>query len=344
MTIVDPLNDKECLTLAHQEARRLAALPWFRTFVSQFGHLREFIRYVRSLEQRDDVGDPADGPRISCQISQRLRYAPSDPNCFERTVLFLAAGEILDSNTVRTSASLILDQGWHTFPVELHDTRPQVVILDPVSPPHNTMLAAAYRAHNVSPMAQRHLVPWFRDVARNACIDDGTEEYYDHSLQLLRNALITGEPIDNYEALDHVLDRAAEDAELWGGQGRAAFDHMARSIRNFSIKLNKGMVSRFVKKVTDVAEKLAPQALKAALVAEFGPAAAVALQGVDVAMQNAQEAQKGKPGTQQKPSDERPVGTLDLGLESRSRPGETGEPSTRDSTRVRVRRMTFAFR
>ncbi|MCG8423965.1 MAG: hypothetical protein MJE77_39235, partial [Proteobacteria bacterium] len=341
MTIVDPLNDKECLTLAHQEAKRLAALPWFRAFVCQFDHLREFILYVRSLEQRDDFGDPADGPRIPCQISQRLRYAPSDPNCFERTVLYLAAAEILDSTIERTSASMVLDQGWHTFPVEIRDNRPYVVLLDPVSPPHNTMLATAYRAHNVSPMAKRHLAPWFSAMARNACAEDGTEDYYDHSLELLRNALITGEPIDTYETVDHVLDRAADAAALWGGQGHAAFDQMAGSIRNFSIKLNKGIVARFVKEVTEVAEQLAPQAIKAALVAKFGPAAAVALEGVDVAMQSAQDAQTRKPSTQQSSSDERLVGTLVLGLEGDSRPAEK---STHDSTRERVRRMTFAFR
>ena len=81
-----------------------------------------------------------------------------------------------------------------------------------------------------------------------------------------------------------MLDRVAHDAEMWGGQGRAAVHQIHRSLRNLSIKLDKGLVSGFLSKVTKTAEKLAPQAIKAALVSQFGPAAAIALEGVDLAV------------------------------------------------------------
>ena len=159
MGIIDPLNDKKCLRLAHKRARQLAVIPAFVAYVKQFKTLREFKAHIRSLEQRDDLGDLDDGPRIPCEISQRLRFSPLDPNCFERTVMFLAAGEVLEPGTLRTSASLILDRGWHTFPVELIDNRPYVVVLDPISPPRNSMLATAYRARRVSPDGQLSISP-----------------------------------------------------------------------------------------------------------------------------------------------------------------------------------------
>ena len=222
MAFISPLNDKVCLAFAIAEAKRLARRPEFRRFVAQFRTSKELIRYIRSLEQRDDLGDPDDGPRIPCEVSQRLRYNPKDPNCFERAVIFLAAAEILDPKLERTLASLVLDRGWHTFPVELIDGRPYVVNLDPVGPPNNTMLATAYKASKISPVASQNLVPWFGQVARNACRDDGYEEGYDYAIDSLRNAMMTGAPLADSEDIEYMLDRAFEDAEMFGGQGYAA--------------------------------------------------------------------------------------------------------------------------
>ena len=120
-------------------------------------------------------------------------------------MIFLAAAEILDPKVERTLASLVLDRGWHTFPVELIDGRPYVVNLDPMGPPHNAMLAAAYKAGKISPIASQNLVPWFGQVARNACGDDGYEECYDYAIDSLRNAMMTGARVpDDMEDIERM--------------------------------------------------------------------------------------------------------------------------------------------
>lgn len=331
--LIGPLNDVKCLGLAHGEAKRLASLPWFRERIAQFGTTGAYARHIRSLEQRDDLGDPNDGPRIPCDVSQRLRYGPIDPNCFERVVDFLAATLILAPHRVFSSASLVMDQGWHTFPVEIRDGLPRVIVLDPIAPPTNAMLATAYRAGKTSPLAKKHLVPWFNQVARNACIDDGGDACYECAIDSLRNAVIAGEPLEDLEDLEYVLERAAEDAEMWGGQGRAAADQVYRSVRNLSFKLNTGFVKKFVKKLARTAEQLAPHAIKAALVAELGPAAGVALQGVDLAVA-ADKAAKAKQSKQR-------IGTLNLDLESSRKTAAKTEAKTGNTL---LRRMTLGFR
>lgn len=349
MGFIQPLNDKACLELAMAEAKRLVKRPEFRRFVEQFSTLAGFKRYIRSLEQRDDLGDPDDGPRIPCEVSQRLRYNPKDPNCFERSVLFLAAAEILEPGIKRTMASLMMDSGWHTFPVEFHGGRPQVVVLDPISPPTNAMLATAYKTSRISPMSSRHLVPWFGQVARNAFLDDGCVDWYDDAIGTLRNAVLTGQPLDDYEELGYMLDRAAHDAAMWGGQGHAAIGQIERSLRNLSIKLNKGMVAGFLKKLTSTAETLAPHAIKAVLVSQLGPAAGLALQGVDIALEQESD-EKAENGEKSDASKDPAVGSLKLTLES-SESRKTTEKKPLKSANgdslsplAMLRRMTLGFR
>src|SRR5258707_500866 len=46
--------------------------------------------WIRSLPQRDDHGDKADGPKVDeCRPPQRLRLPAPDPNCVERAALYL---------------------------------------------------------------------------------------------------------------------------------------------------------------------------------------------------------------------------------------------------------------
>ncbi|MFT3697700.1 MAG: hypothetical protein QM831_31465 [Kofleriaceae bacterium] len=56
--------------------------------------------WIRTLPQRDDDGDPEDGPKIdACAPPQRLRVPAPDPNCVERSALYLAVAEIIDPET-----------------------------------------------------------------------------------------------------------------------------------------------------------------------------------------------------------------------------------------------------
>src|SRR5688500_11279113 len=135
--LLPPLNDKECLTLLHEEIKRSLDLPTVRAFASRFRDLGELIEYIRNLEQRDDLGDPNDGPRFTRKISELFRSFPEKPHCCERTSDFHKVAEVIDPDTRRTTASIIVDNGWHTFPVEYRDGRPQVVVLDPITLPRN---------------------------------------------------------------------------------------------------------------------------------------------------------------------------------------------------------------
>lgn len=343
MTLLEPLNDKRCLRLLIAEAKRYAARPEVQAYARRFANLGEFQRHVRQLEQRDDLGDPADGPRLPCEISQRTRFAPSDPNCWERTLLYLAVAELLAPGILRTAASLIMDRGWHTFPVEFRNGLPQIVVLDPIVPPRNAMLATAYRARNIAPTTAKHLPGWFVDMMRNACIDDGGTARLDNALCALRNAVTTGEPIEDLEDLEdlqYVVELAGEDAELWGPRGREAYDEIQQSIRNLSLKLDTSVVSDIVDRVVRTGQKLAPEAIKAALISQFGPAAAIALQGVDLAVTDPDD------------DSDRKVGTLELALE----PSADEADKTRQKHRTRkrkgdrlspiaqMRRMTLRFR
>ena len=352
MALIAPLNDKGCLRLLHDEAQRYAGLPAVHKFAAQFRSLAELIDYIRHLEQRDDIGDPEDGPRLACNLPQRMRFAPSAPNCFERTALYLALAEILAPDAVRSSASLVIDDDWHTFPVEIRNGLPEAVVLDPVSPPRNVMLATAYSAQRVAPGTRNHLAPWFTAMARNACFDDGGEDRYERAVGLLRNSLLTGEPIDeleDFEDLDYVLELAGDEAELWGAHGRAACKQVDRSIRNLSLELDTNLVSKIVRKVVKTGEKLAPAALKAALVSQFGPAAAVALEGVDIAIEQNESAAKPDATPNEKApkveNKDPKVGTLQLRLESSPTASEREQPKNgRLSPKELLRRMSLAFR
>ena len=53
--------------------------------------------WIRSLPQRDDDGEKGDGPKVDeCKPPQRLRIPAEDPNCVERSALFLAVAEFID--------------------------------------------------------------------------------------------------------------------------------------------------------------------------------------------------------------------------------------------------------
>ena len=354
MTLRPPLNDEQCLGLMQKEVPRYARLPRVRAQARQFSSLYEVARYIQNMRQRDDLGDPEDGPRLACNVTQRLRFAPSDPNCFERTLLYLALAEILDPRGTRSSASLVMDNGWHTFPVEFRNGVPEVVVLDPITPPRNAMLAAAYQAQNLIPGTEKNLAPWFHAVARNACLEDGGEDCYERAVCALRNAMLTGEPIGEFDDLAYVLELAGDEAEIFGNEGRAAYDQVHRSIRNLSFKLDRDLVSGIVRKIVDTGEKIAPTALKAVLVSQFGPAAAVALQGVDLAIENGAEsadagdAKEAAPPAKKDtdsakattaPANAPKVGTLQLALEG-SQP-KAGKSASSSETRVGTLRLSL---
>ena len=115
--IGEPWNDTVCLRELHRQAREAARSDEIRGFASEIGSLDNLIAYLQNLPHRSDYG--LDGPRILCgDNTQRLRIMPEDPNCFERTLWYLAVAEVLDPRGLRSSATIQTDMGLHTFPVE----------------------------------------------------------------------------------------------------------------------------------------------------------------------------------------------------------------------------------
>ena len=116
--------------------------------------------------------------------------------------------------------------------------------------------------------------------------------------------------------------------------------------RNLSFSL--GGIKKLARKLVKTGGKLAPTAIKAALISQFGPAAAIALQGVDLAVVQPKAV---APKSRTPKVRERKVGTLQLSLESSPAHKTTSKSqgagtSEKQSVGVNelLRRMTFAFR
>jgi hypothetical protein len=127
-----PVNDFTCLTAITEEiaARVKANDPELRAIADAHmaGGTGALAAWLRSLPQRDDDGDPNDGPKVeACEPAQRLLVPSDAPNCVERTAIYLGVAEMLDPDPVRQMATIETPLGAHTFPVE----NGAPVVLDP---------------------------------------------------------------------------------------------------------------------------------------------------------------------------------------------------------------------
>ena len=123
-------NDTTCLTAASEQAAELVELrdPLLVEYAQRFRTTHQAYEHIRSLPQRNDEGDPGDGPKlVACEPVQRLRVPAPDPNCFERAVLGMILGELLDPHPVRQLATLEFSWGRHTILLE----NGYPVVLDP---------------------------------------------------------------------------------------------------------------------------------------------------------------------------------------------------------------------
>jgi hypothetical protein len=128
-----PFNDLACLGSITEVVAELVKNedPMIAEVAEKHSTTASLAAWIRSLPQRDDEGDSKDGPRAeSCDPPQRLRIPAPDPNCVERSALYLAVAELIDPKPNRQLATLDTPIGLHTFPIE--DGAP--VILDPRVP------------------------------------------------------------------------------------------------------------------------------------------------------------------------------------------------------------------
>ena len=129
--IAYPHNDHECLTPATEQviAEVAARSPALVELAERFDDTDEMAAWFRTLPQRDDEGDPADGPKVAaCRPPQRLNFDNPSPNCFERACRWAGAAELIDPDRVYRLATVETPNGLHTFPTR--DGEP--VILDPI--------------------------------------------------------------------------------------------------------------------------------------------------------------------------------------------------------------------
>jgi len=218
--IAEPLNDSECLGKLTRVALAATERDDVRQLAARFATTAALAAWIRSLPQRHDDGNPSDGPRVTCDVTQRARVLPGNPNCVERSVLYNAAAELIDPDAVRQLATIETGSGRHTFPVE--DGRP--VLLDPAMPRNalraGLFLMSAPATIPDEPPDPRELLPWVADIAA----DQAEDERGRARVRRARDAfdrLLARQPLTeaDHAAIAYALDRADEAAPMFGDVG-----------------------------------------------------------------------------------------------------------------------------
>jgi hypothetical protein len=128
-----PFNDLRCLGSITETIAEMVKSedPVLVEIAAKHPTTASLATWIRTLPQRDDDGDTEDGPKAeACEPPQRLRIPAPDPNCVERSALYLAVAELIDPAPTRQLATLDTPIGLHTFPLENGGP----VILDPRVP------------------------------------------------------------------------------------------------------------------------------------------------------------------------------------------------------------------
>jgi len=300
--IAEPLNDQACLQAVTETAARYRQRRAVRELAAQLRSTEELAAYLRELPQRDDQGDPADGPRIDCgDTTQRLRIPADDPNCVERSALYLAAGELIDPSAVRQLATIDTPAGRHTFPLE--DGRP--VVLDPMLPRNALSLGLwairnAAGDPNVSDALALALDLADASAPRNARIGAARvaiERALSGDVYALRNGVddigfalavaegaaraVSGQAVDAVRlgvmALDHLLRRNlgwGDIVDAVGSAGEAVVE-LGKDVGEAVVELGKDVGEKALEAGKAAAPVAAKTAVKAALASVGVPPAAV---------------------------------------------------------------------
>lgn len=125
------VNDSECLNQLLDRARELRNSATARNLADGMRSPVDMARLLRGLPQRNDDGTGTE-EGIHCDTLQRLRNWPDDPNCFERTAMFVAVADRLAPDE-KWSAVTVENRngGRHTQPVLLGGGRPIAIDVNP---------------------------------------------------------------------------------------------------------------------------------------------------------------------------------------------------------------------
>lgn len=119
--IVEPRNDVQCLAQLTRIARELAPTTLVDAMAARLGTVEAVVTWLRSLPQTNDRGEET-VRYIVCDVPQRVRLFPDDPNCVERAVAALMLLESVAPQVERSLATIDRPER-HTGVVEKIDGR-----------------------------------------------------------------------------------------------------------------------------------------------------------------------------------------------------------------------------
>jgi hypothetical protein len=220
-----PHNDGACLGAITAEVASMVERrePELVAIADEKGSVDALARWIRALPQRDDTGLPCDGPKVdACRPPQRLRVPADDPNCVERSALYVAVAELIDPTAVRRLATVDTPGGLHTFPTE----NGEPVILDPLQS-RNCLRAGLFRARRrrngskVAALSPTEAVDWLAELAAEpAARFTGGPRRVRNGHRALRGVLV-GRPLCLVEVQDvaFLLALADREARAYGAPG-----------------------------------------------------------------------------------------------------------------------------
>ena len=159
-----PFNDYKCLGTISEilAAMSSGGEPELLELAAQYPTTRDLVDYIRSLPQRDDLGDPLARPRVdACSPPQRVRIGPPDPNCVERAALFMLIEDVNRPEHTYQLATVETPVGPHTFP--LKDGK--AIVLDPRVTSECLECGLALSSPGPIAVEPRNAIAWVVDMA-----------------------------------------------------------------------------------------------------------------------------------------------------------------------------------
>jgi transposase-like protein len=247
------MNDYECLDQLTLVAIRAVGRGDIARFARRFSSTAALRRWIRNLPQRDDEGVPGDGPKVACDVPQRTRVPALDPNCVERSLLYLAVAEHMDARPVRGLATILTPAGRHTLVVE----NGEPVVLDPRLT-RNGVEAGLWRTmsgdaltsprNDVLSVGYRRLLDWVTRIAGEPAEETAGEDGKVRVARVreLLGQLASGSPAPAVrsvpkaaEDVGFVLDSAAKAAPLFGPAGVIGVEIAKRALGFLGLVPNK---------------------------------------------------------------------------------------------------------
>lgn len=221
--IFPPLNDEDCLCGITARAFPAMHRPDVRELAARLRTLAAADRYIRLLPQLDDgPDDPTPGPREQCDVPQRVRIVPKDPNCVERALARMVLGELIDPRPARQLMTVQLDSGRHTLLVE----NGEPVWLDPLVP-RNALRAGLHLVRNALGQRNAELsaidaLRWLVDLAGEPANKSATGSVRHRravaDVGRIAKGLLPVEPA----SLSWALKQAVPEALMFGPEGPVA--------------------------------------------------------------------------------------------------------------------------